>query len=50
VSAELALLAHGLARVNADQYRFLKRLFRGLRVMLALAAAFMAVAGAFALR
>ena len=50
VSAELALLAHGLARVNADQYRFLKRLFRGLRLMLALAAAFIAATAAFTFR
>ena len=38
VTAELALLAHSLARVNADQYASLKRLFRELRAMLALAA------------
>jgi len=50
VSAELALLAHGLARVNADQYGSLKRLFRGLRVMLALAAVLIAALGAFAFR
>jgi hypothetical protein len=48
VSAELALLAHELARVNADQYGSLKRLFRALRVMLVLAAAFVAALGAFA--
>lgn len=50
VSAELALLAHGLARVNADQYRYLNRLFRGLRVMLALAAALIAAVAAFAFK
>jgi hypothetical protein len=48
VSAELALLAHELARVNADQYGSLRRLFRALRVMLVLAAAFVAALGAFA--
>lgn len=49
VSAELALLAHGLARVNADQYHSLNRLFRGLRVMVALAAILIAALSVLAL-
>jgi hypothetical protein len=50
VSAELALLAHGLARVNADQYRYLNRLFRGLRLIVALAALLIAGLAVHALR
>ena len=38
VGAELAVLAHGLAHVNQNQYAALHRVFRGLTVMMALAA------------
>lgn len=47
---ELALLAYELARVNAAQYASLRRMFQGLRLMLALAAAFMATIAVFAVR
>jgi hypothetical protein len=49
-SAELALLAHELARVNGAQYRALRRLFRGLQVLLVLAAVLAAVVAFFAFR
>jgi hypothetical protein len=38
VGAELAVLAHRLAHVNRNQYAALDRVFRGLRLMIALAA------------
>lgn len=38
VGAELAVLAHGLAHVNRNQYAALDHVFRGLRLMIALAA------------
>jgi hypothetical protein len=50
VTAELALLAHGLARVNAGQYGYLKRLFRWLRLMLLLAAVLIAALTVFTFR
>jgi hypothetical protein len=48
MSAELALLAHGLARVNDEQYQALKQLFRWLRPMLALAAVLIGALTVFA--
>ena len=50
VGAEMALLAHGLAQVNRIQFRALRRLFRGLQLMLALAAVLLALFTAFSLR
>jgi hypothetical protein len=50
VSAEIAVLAHGLAHVNRIQFRALRGLFRGLQLMLALAAMVLALLTIFSLR
>jgi hypothetical protein len=50
VSTEMAVLAHGLAQVNRIQFRALQRLFRGLQLMLALAAVLLAVLTGFSFR
>jgi hypothetical protein len=50
VGAEMALLAHGLAHVNRIQFRALRGLFRGLQLMLALAAMVLALLTVFSLR
>jgi hypothetical protein len=47
VGAEMAVLAHGLARVNRTQFRELRYLFRGLQLMLGLAAVLLAVLTAY---
>jgi len=50
VNAELSVLAHALAHVNDAQYKALRRLYRGLQLLTALAAILMAVLGVFAFR
>jgi hypothetical protein len=50
IGAEMAVLAHGLAHVNQRQFRALSRLFRGLQVMLALAALLLGLLTYFAFR